>query len=114
MEYLLTHRTHPTVDEIFTALYPSMPTLSKTTVYNTLKLFVEHGAALALDIDPRNTHFDGDISAHAHFLCRSCGRIYDLPLGSQPDVSVAPDGFEIAEMQVYYKGCCVTCNRKLD
>ena len=32
MEYLMTHRTHPTVDEIYTALHPSMPTLSKTTV----------------------------------------------------------------------------------
>ena len=38
MEYLMAHRTHPTVDEIYLALSPSIPTLSKTTVYNTLKL----------------------------------------------------------------------------
>ena len=38
MNYLIEHRTHPTVDEIYTALSPSIPTLSKTTVYNTLKL----------------------------------------------------------------------------
>ena len=25
MEYLMTHRTHPTADEIFNALSPSMP-----------------------------------------------------------------------------------------
>ena len=37
MEYLMEHRTHPSADEIYTALSPSMPTLSKTTVYNTLK-----------------------------------------------------------------------------
>ena len=36
MEYLMEHRTHPSADEIYTALSPSMPTLSKTTVYNTL------------------------------------------------------------------------------
>ena len=32
MNYLIEHRTHPTVDEIYTALSPSIPTLSKTTV----------------------------------------------------------------------------------
>ena len=34
MKYLMEHRTHPTVDEIYTALSPTIPTLSKTTVYN--------------------------------------------------------------------------------
>ena len=43
MEYLLTHRTHPTVDEIYRALVSKIPTLSQATVYNTLKLFVSHG-----------------------------------------------------------------------
>lgn len=62
MEYLMTHRTHPTVDEIYTALSPSMPTLSKTTVYNTLRLLAEHGAVLELDMDSRNTRFDGDVT----------------------------------------------------
>ena len=80
MEYLMTHWTHPTADEIFNALSPSMPTLSKTTVYNTLKLFAEQGAVLSLDIDPKNTHFDGDITPHAHFYCKSCGAIHDLSM----------------------------------
>ena len=57
MEYLMEHRTHPSADEIYTALSPSMPTLSKTTVYNTLKLFSEQGAALMLTIDERNSNF---------------------------------------------------------
>ena len=51
MDYLLTHRTHPAIDEIYLALCEQIPTLSKTTVYNTLKLFVEHGAAQMLTID---------------------------------------------------------------
>ena len=33
--YILSHRTHPTADEIFNALKPDHPTLSRTTVYNT-------------------------------------------------------------------------------
>lgn len=53
MDYLLKHKTHPCIDEIYTALCKEIPTLSKTTVYNTLKLFVEHGAAKMLTIDEK-------------------------------------------------------------
>ena len=67
MNYLIEHRTHPTVDEIYTALSPSIPTLSKTTVYNTLKLLSEQGAAQTLTIDERNTCYDADTSPHGHF-----------------------------------------------
>lgn len=62
MDYLLAHKTHPSIDEIYLALCKDIPTLSKTTVYNTLKLFVEHGAALMLTIDEKNACFDGDTS----------------------------------------------------
>ena len=79
MDYLLTHRTHPSIEEIYLALCDDIPTLSKTTVYNTLKLFVEHGAAQMLTIDEHNVCFDGDLSLHAHFLCKSCNKIFDLP-----------------------------------
>lgn len=54
MDYLLKHHTHPCIDEIYLALCKDIPTLSKTTVYNTLKLFIEHGAARMLTIDERN------------------------------------------------------------
>ncbi len=113
MEYLMTHRTHPTADEIFNALSPSMPTLSKTTVYNTLKLFVEQKVALELDIDPKNIHFDGDVTPHTHFLCGSCGSIYDMAMVEESQLMKAvPDGAQVTEVQVYYKGLCRQCNLK--
>lgn len=62
MEYLKTHCTHPTADEIFSALSPKMPTLSRTTVYNTLRLLASRGAVLSLDIDgkiPVSTEIPG-------------------------------------------------------
>ena len=69
MDYLLKNRTHPTIDEIYSALSPSMPTLSKTTVYNTLNLFLEKGAVQQLVIDEKNARYDIDMSLHAHFIC---------------------------------------------
>lgn len=111
MEYLMEHRTHPSADEIYTKLSPTMPTLSKTTVYNTLKLFSEQGAALMLTIDERNANFDADTSQHAHFLCKKCGQIYDLPFSKEVKAveGLQMDGHEVREMHYYYKGICKKC-----
>lgn len=115
MEYLLTHRTHPTVEEVYVALFNEIPTLSKTTVYNTLRLFSESGAALMLTIDEKKVCFDGDVSPHGHFMCRECGMLFDVELpqeikGYTPELN----GFRIDEMHVYYKGVCNKCCKKED
>lgn len=115
MEFLFKNRIHPTVEEIFEALNPKMPTLSKTTIYNTLKLFVEKGAVQMIGIDEHNARFDADMESHAHFLCQECGRIYDIAL-PQHEVETEEGGvrpvledFEVKETQIYYKGICPKC-----
>ena len=111
MDYLLKHRTHPCIDEIYMALCQEIPTLSKTTVYNTLKLFVEHGAAKMLTIDERNACFDADTTLHAHFQCKVCGKIYDIQLEeiSSAIKKLEEQGFAIEEAHRYYKGICPHC-----
>lgn len=111
MEYLLEHKTHPSVEEIYSALFPKIPTLSKTTVYNTLRLLVDQGAAQMLTIDERNACFDGDITPHSHFLCKKCGKIYDLFLQVDKKEVVAHDieGHQVTEVHYYYKGFCKNC-----
>ena len=111
MQYLFDHRTHPTADEIYMALHKQMPTLSKTTVYNTLKLLTDKGAALQLTIDERNCCFDADTSPHAHFLCTRCGKVYDLKLNNKHLTNNAdiPNGFRPEGVQLYFRGCCPTC-----
>lgn len=111
MRYLMEHLTHPCVDEIYTALSPSMPTLSKTTVYNTLKLLCEQGAVNTLTIDEHNTCYDADTTPHAHFLCKQCGRIYDVEADVQPGPPKRMDGHEVQETHYYYKGICKHCKQ---
>lgn len=114
MDYLLKHRTHPSVEEIYSALSGDMPTLSKTTVYNTLKLFAEQGAAQMLTIDEKNVCFDGDTSLHAHFLCKRCGKIYDLPIPEPMKETLESniEGHSVDELHYYYKGTCKNCLKK--
>ena len=111
MRYLLKNATHPTADEVFESLRKNIPTLSKTTVYNTLKLFVENGAALYIGIDEKNARFDGTVAPHAHFRCKGCGCIIDLPMNTD---QFLPDNFSgiIDETYFYLKGFCEKCKNK--
>ncbi|MDR1406052.1 MAG: transcriptional repressor [Prevotellaceae bacterium] len=113
MEYLMKNYTHPTADIIFNNLYPAIPTLSRTTVYNTLKLLAQQGAISELTIDEKNVRYDADISLHAHFRCKHCGSVYDLPIEHQPPIAVKTiPGFEITESHLYCKGYCKKCKTK--
>lgn len=104
--HLLSHRTHPTADEIYQSLLTEYPTLSRTTVYNTLKRLAEAGKIKVLDVDPSMQRFDGITDNHAHFMCKKCGAIHDIELNNPPAI---PDGFLITETQVTFRGVCDKC-----
>ncbi|MCK9230480.1 MAG: transcriptional repressor [Syntrophales bacterium] len=109
MEYLSSRRNHPTVDEIHRALVQDIPTLSKTTVYNTLTLFARANLVRRVIVDDSEAHYDVLTDCHGHFKCDSCGRIYDFPLGSDLLGEEGLASFEIRERNVYYRGICSTC-----
>lgn len=113
MGYLLTHHTHPTVEEVYKALCGDIKTLSRTTVYNTLRMFSEQNAAQMITIDDHRVCYDGNTQPHVHFFCKRCGKVYDLfdeiaPMPSQQLI----EGNRIDESQLYYKGVCRECLAK--
>ena len=114
MDYLLDNCNHPTVEAVYDALHTSMPTLSKTTVYNTLKLFEKKQAVQILNIDERNVRLDATMEPHAHFQCMRCGKIFDVPVkngGKMVELLGMNEmtGFEVQQTQIYYKGLCSHC-----
>lgn len=110
LRYLDSHRTHPTADMIFSDLSPEMPTLSKMTVYNTLKLLVEKGIVQMITIDEKNVRYDADRSSHGHFKCKGCGCVYDVSFPI-PDTCVVEGVGEstIDEVHLYFRGYCKKC-----
>ena len=119
MQYLDSHRTHPSVDEIYNALSPDMPTLSKTTVYNVLKLLVSKSLIQQLTIDDKKVLFDINTEKHAHFICKRCGKVLDLAMSKNENKTNGTQGFMldgnyIEETQIYYKGICNECLKKIN
>ena len=111
-EFLLNNRIHPTVDEIFKTLTPEIPTLSKTTIYNTLNLFVEKKLINVIVIDEKQTRYDVEQGLHGHFKCNTCEKIFDIELNQDILNSEKLENFEIDEYHFYFKGNCKKCNNK--
>ncbi len=111
LDYLMKNPIHPTADTIFNALYPSIPTLSKATVYNTLNLLVEKGVIQMITIDEKNTRYDAYNTPHLHFKCTTCGDIHDVPF-LIPDIE-ALQNYQVDNIHIYCRGICPTCKEAI-
>ncbi len=109
---LLGTTKHPTVDTIYQSLAKEIPTLSKTTVYNTLKLFQEKGLVIVVNIEDNETRYDADTSFHGHFKCQSCGSVIDFAISKEDRKINSLKGFQVDESHFYLKGICKKCINK--
>ena len=101
---------HPTAEEIYQALRERYPALSRATVYNTLDLLKQHGLIQEITIERTKAHYDYNTEPHHHFLCRHCGRIYDVVLEKVPlEREGRLDGHKIEEIRLYMTGSCAAC-----
>lgn len=112
LEYLNNNRCHPTVDKIYTDLHRELATLSKTTVYNTLRVLTESGLVRVVTIEDNETRYDIDVEDHGHFKCDSCGEIYDFPIDIDSLKFEGLDNFRISSKNVYFNGICPGCLSK--
>jgi len=108
-EYLIEKKNHPTVDMIYQTLVNEIPTLSKTTIYNTLKLFVEQNIVVIINIEDNETRYDADISTHGHFKCRNCGKVYDFNYTNSNLSFKDLKHFKIEKTHLYLNGICANC-----
>lgn len=108
LEYISSHETHPTAEDIYRHLVQTNPTLSRTTVFNSVKLMAQKGLVNDINISPDSTRYDSaDFPPHAHFLCRECGRIYDVSI----DLTSLhlPSEFICDNVNIFFKGLCPEC-----
>lgn len=108
-QYLAENRNHPNVDMIYRELVEEIPTLSRTTLYNTLNLFVARGLVTPITIAENELRYDADTSWHGHFRCQQCGAIYDVRLKNPGSEFADLEQFQINESHLYFKGLCPRC-----
>jgi len=113
LEYLNKHmHTHPTVEMIYEALAGRIPTISMTTIYNTLNAFLEKNIISAVTITGTELRYDVTTKPHHHFLCKKCGKIFDIDIKCPIIEKEQVKGNKIDEIHGYIKGICKNCLNK--
>lgn len=108
---------HPTVQEVHAAVGVHFPTMSLTTVYNTLRSLVAAGVISELPF-AHGVRYDSDPTPHVNLVCSECGRILDAHeydhLLRRLSVAVSHRGdFSIEGQRFDFYGQCDDCGRRV-
>lgn len=112
LEYFYIHRNHPTVDDIYKYLKPKMPTITKATIYNSLKIFIEKQLIVDVHIEDNEVRYELSCKRHGHFKCIKCGTIYDFSIEIDEMPTSGLNEFQIDNKNVYFRGVCPKCLSK--
>ena len=110
--FLENNHNHPTADEIYGEMRREFPNVSLGTVYRNLNLLVDCGEIRKLSFPTGPDHFDCETTPHYHFVCRHCGRVYDMPdhlseVISETAAKDAPGQIDAHDLVFY--GICNEC-----
>lgn len=104
---------HPTAEEIHERLEDEHPTLSLSTVYDTLARFGELGIVDPLHIGDGVTRYEFHNDPHVNVVCAECRSIVDVDsVDIEPflDRVQAQTDYDVFDQQVELRGRCEACS----
>ncbi|HCI56113.1 MAG TPA: transcriptional repressor [Bacteroidales bacterium] len=78
LEVLMDMKSHPTAEEIYELLNKNHPNISMTTVYNTLRIFVQKGIIKKVFTGDDKIRYDSGQMKHHHIYYTDSEKIEDF------------------------------------
>lgn len=77
-----------------------------------MRLFQDAGLFHDVRCEEGELRFDGNRDFHAHFKCRKCEALYDIPIecAHENTYTPLPKGFVVDDEQLIYYGFCPHCS----
>ncbi|HSN91089.1 MAG TPA: transcriptional repressor [Anaeromyxobacteraceae bacterium] len=115
-ETFFTMSGHVSVEELVLRARRRDPRVSLATVYRTVKLLVESGAASARQFGDGQTRYEAAAGRehHDHLICTGCGQIQefaDEQIEALQTLVARRHGFEVESHKLELYGKCVRCRR---
>ena len=109
--------SHPTAEQLYETLRQDYPSLSLSTVYQTLDVFIRTGLCRRVSGAGDRLRVDGTPQDHDHAVCRLCGTIFDIdrqqfPLPSPP--TQLPHGLTVTGIRLEYDVVCARCGQGVE
>lgn len=106
---------HPSAETIYTRCREIMPEISLGTVYRNLKVLVDLGKIREVSILNAGDRYDKTVGLHAHFRCKHCGKVLDVPAKDLESLEKRVEdvtGFKIEGTEVLFVGVCDRCKNE--
>jgi len=103
---------HPTAEQLYETLRQEHPSLSLSTVYQTLDAFIRNGLCRRVSGPGDRLRVDGTPPNHDHAVCRLCGAIFDVDR-DQLQLPIPPgrlsNGLMVTGVRLEYEVICQGC-----
>ena len=102
-----------TREEVLSLGRQQIPRLGSATVNRAIREMTETFQVIGVDFpgQPRRYELPAE-QEHPHFICRSCNKVFDLPVAMQLPEVHAPKGFVVTGGEVVYSGKCPECSKE--
>ena len=111
LETVRSLHNHPTADEVFETVQARCPGISRGTVYRNLNNLAADGDILRVQVANAPDRYDFTINPHAHFRCKTCGKVFDFTLPQSIFTSGDFEGFRVEDYQLVLCGTCPNCKK---
>ncbi len=104
--------SHPSAEWVYTQLKPQFPDLSLATVYRNIASFVESGELVRVAVVDSKERYDADLSSHSHFICQTCGDVFDVKIASGREIDLIAEetlGAKVNRHELIFRGICKKC-----
>jgi Fur family peroxide stress response transcriptional regulator len=103
---------HPAPEDVYERVRRQIPSLSLATVYNNIKIFVEHGLLREVSVHHGSLRLENNLEPHHHLVCTQCKAIEDLSEDDLEPIRLKkslPKGFSVHRFSVEVLGLCRKC-----
>jgi len=114
---VLTNKHHPSAESIYDEVKRVHPTISLSTVYNTLNVLKELNLVQETGLNENGVRFDSNTETHINLVCYKCGEIFDVdePLLEEDLKRVERrTGFKRMGQRIDVYGFCRRCARNME
>ena len=109
LQVLSSEKVHLTAEEILDQL----DDVGRATVYRALDRLCEEGIINRLSLESGTSVYEYVRKPHMHFVCRKCGKLYDIPVPMTDilEQTAAGSGHTVQKIDVTAYGICTACQQ---
>ena len=114
LDTLTRNAVHPTAETLFSIIKKENPdtNLGIATVYRNLKKLADLGIIKRIEGLEEAEHFDHNTHTHYHFMCKNCGKVFDINADVTTDIIENVEKqtvFIVENYDIAFHGVCKDC-----